>query len=347
MLNRLLRQRRPEGSYEFPDSDDQATARQWLEIQKLRKKVKRKVDTRASKGRKIRYDVIPKLVNFMAPLDRSTYSEEANVAELFAVGRSTVNVAYRELCEAVVQAMEREWIRMPTVSGMVEHIREFTAMLEFPQAIGALDGCHFPVSPPKENATDYRNYKGWYSIILLALVDHRYRFLYINVGSPGHDAYVYHRSMLADAVKGPMFRQPLVMISGTAVPPLILCDQAFPLTRNLIKPFSHRTQLSAEQRCFNYNLSKARRTVENAFGRLKARFRSIMKRMECDIDNARLAIRACCVLNNVCGHFGDSVLQRWLIELQNSDNGLHHSTDVEEGTGSDVRAALVRHFQQS
>ncbi|KAH6919998.1 hypothetical protein HPB50_029014 [Hyalomma asiaticum] len=199
---------------------------------------------------------------------------------------------------------------------MVEHIREFTAMLEFPQAIGALDGCHFPVSPPKENATDYRNYKGWYSMILLTLVHHRYRFLYISLGSPGrcHDAHVYHRSILADAVKGPMFRQPLVTISGTAVPPLILRDQAFPLTANLIEP---------------------------------ARFRSIM---ECDIDNARLAIRACCVLNNACEHFGDSVLQRWLVELQNSDNGLHqpdHSTDVEEATGSDVRTALVRHFQQS
>uniref|UniRef100_G3MKK6 Uncharacterized protein n=1 Tax=Amblyomma maculatum TaxID=34609 RepID=G3MKK6_AMBMU len=59
-----------------------ALSRQWLEIQKLRKKVKRKVDTRASKGRKIRYDIIPKLVNYMAPLDRSTYSDEAKT-ELF------------------------------------------------------------------------------------------------------------------------------------------------------------------------------------------------------------------------------------------------------------------------
>ncbi|XP_070390818.1 uncharacterized protein [Dermacentor albipictus] len=279
-------------------------------------------------------------------------AEDRSVAELFAVGRSTVNVAYRELCEAVIHTMEAEWIKMPTASSMAEHIREFTATLEFPQAIGALDGCHFPVSPPRESATDYRNYKGWYSIILLALVDHKYRFRYINVGSPGrcHDAYVYHRSRLADAVKGPLFRRPLATISGTAVPPLILCDQAFPLTVNLIKPFSHRAQLSEEQRLFNYNLSKARRIVENAFGRLKARFRFILKRMECNIDNARLVIRACCALNNVCEHFGDTVLQQWLVEAQNNDGGLHqpdHSTDAEEGTGSDVRAALVRHFQQS
>merc|ERR1719376_1528646 len=40
----------------------------WLQIQKLRSKSKRKVDTRASKGRRIRYDIHSKLVNFMAPI---------------------------------------------------------------------------------------------------------------------------------------------------------------------------------------------------------------------------------------------------------------------------------------
>ncbi|KAG0436734.1 hypothetical protein HPB47_017782 [Ixodes persulcatus] len=67
------------------------------------------------------------------------------------------------------------------------------AVLGFPNAIGALDGCHLPVSPPKDSAVDYRNYKGWYSVILLVLVDHRYLFRYISVGSPGkcRDANVY------------------------------------------------------------------------------------------------------------------------------------------------------------
>jgi len=36
-------------------SDPVAMGRQWLELQKLRTKVKKTVDTKASKGRKIRY----------------------------------------------------------------------------------------------------------------------------------------------------------------------------------------------------------------------------------------------------------------------------------------------------
>ncbi|XP_061427195.1 protein AATF [Lethenteron reissneri] len=65
------------------DSNDQlAWGRQWLEIQKLRSKVKKKVDTKASKGRKIRYNVHSKLLSFMAPVDNSCMSDEART-ELF------------------------------------------------------------------------------------------------------------------------------------------------------------------------------------------------------------------------------------------------------------------------
>ncbi|XP_037572065.2 uncharacterized protein LOC119454136 [Dermacentor silvarum] len=44
---------------------------------------------------------------------------------------------------------------------MDDHVREFFAVTGFPQAVGALDGCHFAISPPKEHAADCYNYKGW------------------------------------------------------------------------------------------------------------------------------------------------------------------------------------------
>ncbi|XP_047502828.1 protein AATF-like [Penaeus chinensis] len=42
-------------------------SRKWIEIQNLRKKAKKKVDTKASKGRKIRFDVMSKLQQYLAP----------------------------------------------------------------------------------------------------------------------------------------------------------------------------------------------------------------------------------------------------------------------------------------
>ncbi|KAM7410604.1 hypothetical protein PAMA_001844 [Pampus argenteus] len=65
------------------DPNDQvAMGKQWLAIQKLRSKIKKKVDTKASKGRKVRFHIHSKLVNFMAPVDHSSMSDEAR-SELY------------------------------------------------------------------------------------------------------------------------------------------------------------------------------------------------------------------------------------------------------------------------
>ncbi|CAL8309463.1 unnamed protein product [Lota lota] len=65
------------------DPNDQvAMGRQWLAIQKLRSKIKKRVDTKASKGRKVRFTIHSKMVNFMAPVDHSPMNDEART-ELF------------------------------------------------------------------------------------------------------------------------------------------------------------------------------------------------------------------------------------------------------------------------
>ncbi|CAN7949776.1 unnamed protein product, partial [Ixodes pacificus] len=176
-------------------------------------------------------------------------AEDRTIAHLFGIGRSTVNMLYKDFCDAVIQKLENVWLRMVRSDEMTQHMREFFAVFGFPHAVAALDGCHFPVSPPKEHATDYHNYKGGhYSIILLALVDHRYRFRYINLGSPGrcHDANVYGRSGLCTLVDGDHFRSPVLVIEGTVVEPVILCDQAFPLTTHLLKPYANASSETRE-----------------------------------------------------------------------------------------------------
>ncbi|XP_003966650.3 protein AATF [Takifugu rubripes] len=59
------------------DPNDQvAMGRQWLTIQKLRSRIRKKVDTKASKGRKVKFQIHNKLVNFMAPVDHSTLGDK-------------------------------------------------------------------------------------------------------------------------------------------------------------------------------------------------------------------------------------------------------------------------------
>lgn len=59
------------------DENQSEITQKFIELQKVRSKMKKKVDTRASKGRKIRYIVHNKLVNFMPPRDTSEYTDEA------------------------------------------------------------------------------------------------------------------------------------------------------------------------------------------------------------------------------------------------------------------------------
>ncbi|XP_040072845.1 putative nuclease HARBI1 [Ixodes scapularis] len=190
-----------------------------------------------------------------------------------------------------------------------------------------------------------------YSVILLALVDHRYLYRYVNVGFPGkcHDANVYGRSPLARLLESYQAAVPRVM-GGTEIPPLVLCDQAFSLTQNLMKPFRHSLNYPQGKRDYNYALSKARRVVENTFGRLKARFRILPKRMEQRMENVNAVVRACCILHNVCETLNDRADQQWVTEaLKIGEDAKQEQPSLSSLSATDrgdtLRAALVSYFE--
>ena len=56
---------------------------------------------------------------------------------------------------------------------------------QYPACVGALDGKHVRIKCPKNSGTDHYNYKGYFSNVLLALVDAKYRFIYVNIGAQG------------------------------------------------------------------------------------------------------------------------------------------------------------------
>ncbi|KAH9367857.1 hypothetical protein HPB48_003098 [Haemaphysalis longicornis] len=79
-------------------------------------------------------------------------AEDRTIAHLFGIGRSMVNVLFKEFCAAVITIREDDWVGMVPTDGMVVHMRGFHAVTEFPQAVGALDCWHFPVSRPQASA---------------------------------------------------------------------------------------------------------------------------------------------------------------------------------------------------
>ncbi|KAJ6657900.1 hypothetical protein lerEdw1_001820, partial [Lerista edwardsae] len=75
--HQLLRELIERKTSSLDPNDQVAMGRQWLAIQKLRSKIRKKVDRKASKGRKIRYHVHSKLVSFMVPIDHCTMNDDA------------------------------------------------------------------------------------------------------------------------------------------------------------------------------------------------------------------------------------------------------------------------------
>ena len=199
----------------------------------------------------------------------ATNAEYRTIAHLFGVAKSTAWQVVNEVCSAVVRKLFRRYVCVPSGDNLSEIIQGFAEIWGFPQCVEAIDGCHIPIQAPQECPKDYYNRKGHHSILLQGLVDHRYRFMDINVGWPGsvHDARVLVNSELyKKGERGDLFPQMSKRINDVLVPLVILGDPAYPLMSWIMKPYSDNGRLTRQQSVFNYRLSRARVLSENAFG---------------------------------------------------------------------------------
>ena len=60
----------------------------------------------------------------------------------------------------------------------------------------------------------------------------------------------------------------------------MLGDPVYPLLQWLMKAFPDNGRLSQQEKHFNYRLSRARVVVEHSYGRLKGRWRYLLRRLD-------------------------------------------------------------------
>nr|XP_036219626.1 uncharacterized protein LOC106614101 [Bactrocera oleae] len=99
------------------------------------------------------------------------------IGNMFGIGKSSVCNILIEFCHEVWRCLWPLYLNKFPMNEfqLREYLNGFES-LGFPQVLGALDGCHIEVRPTAEDAVDYFNDKGWYSTVLLALVDARQVF---------------------------------------------------------------------------------------------------------------------------------------------------------------------------
>lgn len=162
---------------------------------------------------------------------------------------------------------------------------------------------------PPNSGSLYYNYKGFFSIVLLAVADANYRFRYVDVGGYGSegDAGLFQRSSFGKRLDSATLpyadggmdipRDNYLPGTNISAPHVFLGDDAFPLKRHLLKPYRRNTAAGHEE-TFNYRLSRARRVVENAFGILSTRWRALESKMNVDVELSETVVAACVVLHN-------------------------------------------------
>ena len=245
----------------------------------------------------------------------ATTVEYRTIAHLFGISRSSVCLIVQNTCRAIVRRLMPAYIKFPSGDALEAVVHGFQQLFNISPCAGAIDGSHIPITPPVLNHTDYYNRKGWYSVILQAVVDHQYLFRDINVGWPGsvHDARVLaHSALFRKAEEGTILNGQSKQIEGCTIPVFLIGDSAYPLLKWLIKPYPENDHMTEQRRNFNYQLSRARIVVENAFGRLKARWRRLVKKNDVIVKNVRHVIAACCVLHNLCEIHGEFFYDNWI-----------------------------------
>lgn len=132
-------------------------------------------------------------------------------------------------------------------------------------------------------------------------------------------------------------------MNGVEIPVHLVGNAAYPLKKWLLKAFTDERRLTPEQRRFNSQLRSARTVVENAFARLKGRWRCLLKRNDVDVTFMPDIVTACCILHNVCELNKEDFLPEWTADsdevLQQPDTDLY--TDTVTDSTQTIRDAMV------
>ena len=106
----------------------------------------------------------------------------------FRLGCSSVHKVIKDTCDALWIVLKDDVMPKLTEDKWKEIEVGFRNKWQFPNCIGAIDGKHIWVRKPFNSGSLFWCYKGYHSLVLLALVDANYRFTYVDIGAYGSNS---------------------------------------------------------------------------------------------------------------------------------------------------------------
>ena len=224
----------------------------------------------------------------------------------FTVSNNAISMFVPDVCQAIINEYGPEVLTAPSSVAEWQAIeKEFRLRWNLPNCLGAIDGKHIRINKPPGSGSLFHNYKGFFSIVLLGLVDANYKFIWADVGGSGSnsDAQIFNSSQLKEKILDKSIQFPPdkpLPNDDKPFPHFLVGDDAFALATWMMKPYARFRGLSIAERIFNYRLSRARRVVENAFGIMALRWQVLLTFMrQKHVDTTRLVTATCVVLHNL------------------------------------------------
>ena len=222
------------------------------------------------------------------------------VSDKFDVSQSRAHDIILEILDKVC-GLAKDYIKWPGACDKQTSSGVFRRLTGLDQVIGAIDGCHIRTLKPNDrHYVSYINRKGYYSILLQGICDDTGRFIDVFAGPPGcvHDARLLRLSDFYDKHEE--------LMAGH----YLLGDSAYIANEFqdfILVPKRDNGRLTQEEARNNTLLSRGRVVIENAFGRLKCRFRRVRDLQNTRLDVSVKIILAACTLHNFC--MGDQVCE--------------------------------------
>ncbi|XP_072401694.1 uncharacterized protein [Diabrotica undecimpunctata] len=217
------------------------------------------------------------------------------------LGISTRSSFVKKICNNIWLIMRSECIPEPQKQDWLRISEGFQNRANSPYCLGAVDGKHIRIINPIGSM--YFNYKVYSSIVLMAVADSNYRFIYVDSGSCGKDcdSNIFKTYSLWKSIKDKELEIPEeTCLPGSMrpkVPYVFIADEAFALDRHLLRPYGLHN-LTTKKNVFNYSLSRARRYVEYTFGILSNKWRIFHRPINLNPNYAVDIVNACVVLHN-------------------------------------------------
>ncbi|XP_017135552.2 protein ALP1-like isoform X4 [Drosophila miranda] len=263
-----------------------------------------KIESRIQKQQTfLREPIGPKERLFVTLRYLSTGISMRALAFSFRIAESTLRKIIPETCSAVWEELNSTHMIPPDCTEYKKIAHDFYEKSRFPNCIGAIDGKHCRIKCPKNSGSDYFNYKKFFSIVLQGVADSNCKFIFIELGFKGSqsDGGIFAASRLQQAIIRNELDIPSEEVlpnSDIKAPFVFIGDEAYPLTKYLMRPYPRRS-LTEPRFVFNERLSSARRCVECAFGILTEKWRLMKREIDVTPKKAIILIKAMCLLHNI------------------------------------------------